>query len=162
VATSNRVILVQDFWRLIAPSKITLRQISKQVDFYIEGPSLPSEMIPFLAYDCGKVAIFGAYGVFVLVLDSILDQLGEIDLLPKDASLKILPQRSMEHKPSWPNLRLRQVVFDDLGGFESDIISSLQLTETKLYLSVIAVDPRNERFENMWCYDFASPPPPPV
>ena len=159
MATSNRVILVQDFWRLIAPSKITLQQISKQVDFYIDGPTLPLETMSCLAYDRGKVAIFGAYGVFVLVLDSILDQLGEIDLLPKHVSLQNLPQCPPQHKPSWPNLRLRQVVFDDLEVLRSDIISCLQLTETKLYLSVIAEDPLNERIENMWCYDFESPPP---
>lgn len=113
-----------------------------------------------LAYDRGKVAIFGAYGVFVLALDSILDKLGEIDLLPKDASLKTSRRNSPEHKPSWPNLRLRQVVFDDLEVLGSDIISCLELTETKLYLSVISEDPLDERVQNMWCYDFASQPPP--
>lgn len=113
-----------------------------------------------LAYDCGKVAIFGSHGVFVLVLDSILDQLGEIDLLPKDLSLQILLPSSPEQKPSWPNLRLRQVDFDDLDVDESDIISCLQLTETKLYLSVISEDPWNERVANMWCYDFDSVSPP--
>jgi hypothetical protein len=160
MATSNRVILIQDFWRLIPPSKITLKQISKQVDFYIQWPSSPLEMNSCLAYDRGKVAIFGAYGVFVLILDSLLDQLGEIDLLPKHVSLRTLPRSSPEHKPSWPNLRLRQVLFHDLKLLRSDIISCLQLTETKLYLSVIAEDPLNERIGNMWCYDFASPPPP--
>lgn len=159
MATSNRVILVQDFWRLLAPSEITLRQISKQIDFYTERPSLPLETMSCLAYDNGKVAIFGAYGVFVLVLDSILDQLGGVNLLPKDVSLQILPRSSPEYKPSWPNLRLRQVVFNDLEVRGLDIISCLQLTETKLYLSVISEDPMNERFENMRCYDFASPPP---
>ena len=161
VGTSNRVILVQDFWRLVGPSKITLKQISKQVDFYIERPSLPLETRTCLAYDCGKVAIFGAYGVFVLVLDSILDQLGEIDLLPKDVSLQTLPHSLQDHKPSWPNLRLRLVLFKDLEVLGSDIISCLQLTETKLYVSVISEDPLNERVKNMWCYDFASPPPSP-
>ena len=154
---SNRVILVQDFWRLIMPSQITLRQIAKQVDFYIEPLSLPTDMETCLAYHCGKVAVFGAHGVYVLLLDSILDQLGEINLPPKDVSLRNLP-RSSEHKPSWPNLRLHKVAFYGLQIHRSDIISCLQLSETKLYLSVISEDLLNEWSENMWCYDFASPP----
>lgn len=157
MAMSNRVILVQDFRRLLKPSKITLKQISKQVDFYIERPSLPADTETCLAYDNGKVAIFGAHGLYILVLDSILDQLGEIDLLPKDVSLRGLP-RSSEQNPSWPNLRLRKVEFDDLEVLRSDIISCLQLTKTRLYVSVISEDPLNERGDNVWCYDFASSP----
>lgn len=159
MATSNRVILIQDFWRLIAPSQITLKQIAKQIDFYLEQPTLPLETMTHFAYDRGKIAIFGAHGVFVLVLDSILDQLGEIDSLPKDVSLQIFSKSSPEHKPSWPNLRLRQVLFNNLEVLESDIVSCLQLTETKLYLSVISEDPLSQPTDNMWCYDFASPPP---
>jgi hypothetical protein len=156
VAMSNRVILVQDFWRLLTPSRVTLKHISKQIDFYIDKPLVPSDMETCLAYDHGKVAIFGVHGVFVLILDSLLDQLGEIELIPKDDSLWALQPRSSEHKPSWPNLRLRGVGFDDLQLLWSDIISCLQFTETKLYLSVISEDPHNERGENMWCYDFES------
>lgn len=159
MAMSNRVILLQDFRRLISPSPVALKQISKQVDFYVGRPSLPSGMETCLAYDRGKVAVFGAHGVFVLVLDSVLDQLGEIQLLPKDVSLQRLPSAS-EHEASWPNLRLREVVFNDLRVLRSDIISCLQLTETKLYLTVISDDAINERGENMWCFDFASAPLP--
>jgi len=167
MAMSNRIILVQDFWRLFptlsstSPSTLiasptTLRHISKQIDFYTERPLL--EMEGYLAYDRGKVAVFGIHGVFVLVLDSILDQLGEIELLPKDPSLQKLP-KSSEHKPSWPNLRLREVQFDDLDMFNTEIISCLQLSETKLYLSVLSDDILDDQGGNMWCYDFALPPP---
>jgi len=167
MAMSSRIILVQDFWRLfptlsptspptLITSPITLRHISKQVDFYTDRPVL--EMEGYLAYDRGKVAVFGIHGVFVLVLDPILDQSGEIEQLPKDASLRKLP-RSSEHEPSWPNLRLREVQFDDLDIFNTEIISCLQLTETKLYLSVLSDDIVDDRGGNMWCYDFASSPP---
>ncbi|KAF9777862.1 hypothetical protein BJ322DRAFT_513946 [Thelephora terrestris] len=157
MAMSNRVIIIQDFWRLVGPSKIMLKQIAKQIDFYVQRPSLPTETETCLAYDCGKVAIFGALGIYVLVLDSILDQLGDIDLPSKDPSLRNL-MRPSEHEQSWPNLRLRKVIFYDLQVSRGDILSCLQLSKTKLYLSVISVDPLNERSDNMWCYDFASPP----
>jgi len=167
MATSNRIILIQDFWRLfptpsssspstLTPSPITLQQISKQVDFYIDRPTL--EMEGYLAYDRGKVAGVGVHGVFVLVLDSILDQLGEIDLPPKDASLRNLRPGSSEHQQSWPCLRLCEVQFGDPDMLDMQIISCLQLTETKLYLSVFSDDIWDERGENMWCYDFASSP----
>ncbi|KAF9642594.1 hypothetical protein BDM02DRAFT_3176644 [Thelephora ganbajun] len=163
---SNRIILVQDFWRLfptlsssspptLIPSPITLQHISKQVDFYTERPLLEAE--GYLAYYRGKVAGVGIHGVYVLVLDSILDQLGEIELLPKDVSLQNLQTKSPEREPSWPNLRLREVEFD-LEMFNAEIISCLQLTETKLYLSVLSDDIMDDRGENMWCCDFASSP----
>jgi hypothetical protein len=164
---SNRIILVQDFWRLfptlsssspptLTPSPIKLQHISKQVDLYPDQQSLETQ--GYLAYDRGKVAVVGIYGVFVLVLDSILDQLEEIDLPPKDVSLDNLRSTSSGHEPSWPNLRLRGVQFDDPEMFTTGIISCLQLTETKLYLSVFTDDILDERGENMWCYDFASSP----
>lgn len=159
---SSRIILVQDFWRLFptlsspAPS-VTLQQISKQVDVYTDRPLL--EMEGYLAYGDGKVAAVGLHGVFILVLDSILDQLGEIDLPRKDISLERLQSTSSVHTPSWPNLRLREVQFDDPEmPTTTDFISCLQLTETKLYLSVFSDNILDERGENMWCYDFASPP----
>ena len=167
MATSSRIILIQDFWRLfptlsssspatLTPSPITLQDISKQVDFYIDRPIL--EMEGYLAYDRGKVAVVGIHGVFVLVLNSILDQLGEMSLPPQDASLRHLQPASWEHEPSWPLLRLREVEFDDPDMLNTQIISCLQLTETKLYLSVFSDDILDERGENMWCYDFASSP----
>lgn len=172
---SSRVILIQDFWKLfltfsqsspptLIPSPIALKDITKQVDLSINRPMLIRD--GYLAYGHGKVAILGYLGVYVLVLESILDQLGEIKLLPKDPSLHATQQASLEHKPSWPKLRLRQVKFDDLKINTGLMISCLQLTETKLYLSMIPsvfdnanVIP-NDRGENMWCYDFASPPAP--
>jgi hypothetical protein len=90
----------------------------------------------YLAYDRGKVAVVGLNGVYVLVLDSILDQLEDIRLRPKDASLRVTQQIS-EHKQSWPNLRLREVKFKDLKMFRTEMILCLQLTETKLYVSVL-------------------------
>jgi hypothetical protein len=42
----------------------------------------------YLAYGDGKVAAVGLHGVFVLVLDSILNQLGEVDLPWKVISLE--------------------------------------------------------------------------
>jgi hypothetical protein len=113
----------------------------------------------YLAYDNGKVAAAGLHGVFVLVLDSIFDQLGESDLPPKAISLEGLQSTSSVYAPSWPNLRLREVQFDDPEmPTTMDFISCLQLTETKLYLSVFSDDILDERGENMWCYDFTSPP----
>ena len=162
MSQSTRVILIQDFWRLFpassssTPSPIPLQHISKQVDFYIDRPSLETE--GYLAYDGGKVAVVGIHGVFVLILDPILDQLGEIAPLPKDISLQHLRPTSSEHKPSWPNLRLREVQFHDPEMSDTEIISCLQLTETKLYLSVFSDNLLDERGENMWCYDFASSP----
>jgi hypothetical protein len=160
---SSRIILVQDFWRLFpmlssSPSPpITLQHISKQVDVYTDRPLL--EMEGYLAYGDGKVAAVGLHGVFVLVLDSILDQLGEIDLPPKAISLEGLQSTSSMYAPSWPNLRLREAQFDDPEmSTTMDFISCLQLTETKLYLSVFSDDILDEQGENMWCYDFASPP----
>ena len=162
---SNRIILIQDFWRLLptltpssppalTPSPITLQQISKQVDFYIERPWLEAD--GYLAYGYGKVAVVGSHGLFVLVLDSILDRLDEIDLPLKDVSLRSLQSTSSEHKSSWPNLRAREVQFDDLDTDNMDIVSCLQLTETKLYISVLSDDFTDEQGGNMWCYDFAS------
>jgi len=163
---SNRVILIQDFWRLLPtqsssspptliPSPIKLRDVSKQVDLYPERPSLETE--GYLAYDRGKVAILGTYGAYVLVLDSILDQLEEIKPLPKDVSLRTqhIPSK---HKPTWPNLRLRQVEFDNPGMFNEVMFSCLQLTETKLFFSLVPEDEEDGWGGNMWCYDFASSP----
>lgn len=113
----------------------------------------------YLAYDGGKVAVAGIHGVYVLVLDSILDQLGEIELPPKDVSLQRLEQIKSEHTPSWQNLRLREVLFDYASITGADRILCLQLTATKLYVSVISSDMVEERDGNMWCYDFASSPP---
>lgn len=169
MALSNRIILIQDFWRLfptfsssspptLTPSPITLQEIAKQVDFYIERPLLETE--GYLAYDRGKVAVAGIHGIFVLVLDSVLDQLGEVDLPLKDVSLQNLQPTSSVHKPSWPNLRLREVQFNDLDVYDTDVaISCLQLTDTKLYVSVFPDDLVDEWGGNMWCYDFASSPP---
>lgn len=161
MAMSGRVILIQDFWRLfptlsssspitLTPSPITLKDISKQVDFYAQQPSTLME--GYLAYNRGKVGVIGIHGVYVLVLDSILDKLGEIGPLPKDASL-----RSM-HKNSWPNLRLRKVEFHDFEMPSTAVFLCLQLSETKLYFSVLQDEAGRGRDENMWCYDFASPP----
>ena len=167
MALSNRIILIQDFWRLFptlspssphtsTPSPVTLRQIAKQVDFYTERPLL--ELEGYLAYDHGKVAIAGIHGIYVLVLDSILDQLGEIELPPKDVSLQSLQPITPEHTPSWQNLRLREVQFDYPGVIGTDRVLCLQLTATKLYISAISADLVGERGGNMWCYDFASSP----
>lgn len=167
MAMSGRVILVQDFWRLfpaLSPSSpktlisspVTLKDISKQVDFYIDQP--PSLTEGYLAYDRGRVAAMGVHGVYVLVLDSILDKLGEIGSLPKDVSLQASQQISSEHRQSWPNLRLRKVEFNDLEMFKAALFSCLQLSETKLYFSVLPDDAEDEGGENMWCCDFASSP----
>lgn len=166
MALSTRIILIQDFWRLFptlsssspptfTPSPITLQNISKQVDLYIDRPTL--ETGGYLAYDRGKVAVAGIHGIFVLVLDSILDQLGDIELPQKHISLQSLRPAS-GHKPSWPNLRLREVEFHDPEMLDTEIISCLQLTETKLYLSAFTDDIFDDSGENMWCYDFASSP----
>jgi hypothetical protein len=168
MAMSGRVILIQDFWRLLpissasspqtqTPSPITVKDISKQVDFYTKQPS--SLVDGYLAYDRGKVAVMGVHGVYVLVLDSILDQLGEIRPVPKDVSLQTAQQVSPKHKQSWPSLRLREVEFHDIAIPTMDLFLCLQLSETKLYFSVLQSDARNDGDENMWCYDFASSPP---
>lgn len=165
MALSDRVILIQDFWRLLptvsqsspsvlTPSPITLQQIAKQVDFYIDQPLLFAE--GYLAYDRGKVAVLGSHGLYVLVLDSVLDQFGDLDLPPKDVSLKSLQPTSPEHKPSWPNLRLREVRFGDLGMPSIDSALCLQLTETRLYATVLFNEWLEAQGGNMWCYDFGS------
>ena len=167
MALSNRIILIQNFWRLfptLSPSSplvstssaAILRQIAKQVDFYIERPLLEFE--GYLAYDRGKIAVAGIHGIYVLVLDSILDRLGEIELPPKDVSLRSLEPTISEYTPSWRNLRLREVRFDYPHITDADRILCLQLTETKLYVSVLSGDLVDERGGNMWCYDFASSP----
>jgi len=153
---SNRVIFVHDFWRLLTPSPVKLQHISKQVDLCISPWSEGAGSC--LAYGRGKVAVAGPYGVFVFVLDSIFDRLGEFDLPPGDFSLQSLQPTSPEHKPSRPNLQLREVQFDDPKMFNSGIVSCLQLTETKLYLSVLSDNTTDERGENMWCCDFALSP----
>jgi hypothetical protein len=169
MALSNRIILIQDFWRLFStfpsssphgstPPPVTLRQIAKQVDFYTERPLL--EVEGYLAYDRGKVAIAGIHGIYVLVLDSVLDQLGEIELPPKDVSLQSLERITSEHTPSWQNLRLREVRFDYPDITEAGRVLCLQVTATKLYVSALSGDWVNERGENMWCYDFARSPSP--
>lgn len=165
MALSNRVILIQDFWRLLptfspsspptlTPSPITLQQITKQVDFYVDRPLLRTE--GYLAYDRGKVAVLGTHGLYVLVLDSILDQFGDVDLPPKDVSLQSLQPASPEHTPSWPNLRLREVHFDDLAMSDINMVLCLQLTETRLYATVLFNEWLEARGGNMWYYDFAS------
>jgi hypothetical protein len=160
---SFRVILVQDFWRLLpvspsfsptsVPSTPPLKDISKQIDFYIEPPLVQRD--GRLAYHRGRVAVARTYGIYVLNLDSILDQLGEIALPSKDDSLEN-PPNSAERDPSWPDLRVRGVSFGNI--FSTETVPSLQLTETKLYLSVFPKYYRDKRGENMWRYDFASPP----
>jgi hypothetical protein len=160
---SFRVILVQDFWRLLpvspsssptsVPSPQLLKDISKQIDFYIDPPFAQRD--GRLAYDRGRVAVASTYGIYVLTLDSILDQLGEIALPPKDDSLET-PLNSAERDPPWPDLRVREVSFGNI--FSTETVPCLQLTETRLYLSVFPRYFRDKRGENMWCYDFASPP----
>lgn len=168
MALSGRIILIQDFGRLfptlsssssqtLIQSPITLKDISKQVDFYISQPSLLRE--GYLAYDRGKVGVMGAHGVYVLVLDSILDKLGEIRSLPKDDSIQTTQWMSSEHEESWPSLRLREVEFYDLDMPSTALFLCLQLSETKLYFSVLPDDVAGGQDENMWCYDFASSPP---
>ena len=109
----------------------------------------------YLAYDHGKVAVAGIHGIYVLVLDSILDQLGEIELPPKDVSLRSLGPITLEHMPSWRNLRLREVVFNYP---DVERVLCLQLTETKLYISVLSGELVVDWGGNMWCIDFAPPP----
>ena len=159
---SDEVILVQNFWRLLPilsssqstpiQSPTTLRNISKQVFFH--SAPLPRHAEGCLAYDRGKVAVLNRHGIYVLVLDSILDEFGEIDLPPKDISLQTLP-RSPGHEPPWPNLRFREVKFCGVEMSCTGIILCVQLTETKLYFSVFPNDVTDERGENMWCYNFA-------
>ena len=97
----------------------------------------------------------GTDGIYVLVLDSILDQLEEINFPPKDVSMQI-SARSSEHEPPWPNLRLREVRFDgvEVSGRRVPYLC-MALTETKLYFSIVPDDIADELGENMWCYDFA-------
>lgn len=167
-ATSNRVILIQDFWRLLptlssssppasVPSSVMLRDISKQVDFYGQQPT--SEPEGYLAYDSGKVAIIGTQGIYVLVLDSILDQFGDIKPLPKDISLQTTQPASLRHEQSWPNLRLRQVGFENQELFSRVMFLCLQLTETKLYFSLLPTQ-EEDLDDNMWYCDFSSSPRP--
>ena len=114
LTSSYRVILVQDFWRLFpipsSPSQTliqsppALKDISKQVDFYIELPFSPME--GRLAYDCGRVAVASAHAVYVFTLDS--------------------------RNPPWPNLRLREVWFGRISS--TLLAPCLELAETKLYL----------------------------
>ena len=168
-ATSNRVILIQDFRRLLptlsasappalVPSPVKLRDISKQVDFYAEWP--PSQPAPegYLAYGRGKVAIIGTHGIYVLVLDSILDQLGDVKPLAKDVSLRTIQPASPQHQPSWPNLRLRKVGFANPQTLNKVTFLCLQLTETKLYFSLLHDEAPDGWGDNMWCYDFAPSP----
>ena len=89
-----------------------------------------------------------------MVLDSmnLIYQFGENDFPPPGSgSLQVLSKR----EPPWPNLRLREMRFVDVEITIEEIILCLQLTETKLYFSVFPKDFRDERGENMWCYDFA-------
>lgn len=164
---SSRIILIPNFWRLfstLSPSSpstspsspITLQDISMQVDFHDQSPSV---MQGYLAYDRGKVAIACVHGVFVLVLDSILGQLGDIDPPPNHIPLSGSQPTSSGLQPPWPNLRLREIRFDDPEMFDTGFMSCLQLTETKLYLSYSNDYWDDERGDNMWCYDFASSPP---
>jgi len=162
---SNKVILIQDFWKLVPvlsyppsasiPSPITLGNTSKQVDF--QNRRLPWDPVGRLAYNRGRVAVVSVHGAYVLVLDSILDQLGGISFPPKDISLQMSP-RSLGHEQPWPNLRLCEVRFGD-GDVEISsrrTILCLELTETRLYFSVFPGDINDERGENMWGYDFSS------
>ena len=167
MAMGGRVILVQDFWRLfptlsssspqtLVPSPVTLKDISKQVDFNCVG-QLSSPTEGYLAYDRGKVAVMSTNGVYVLVLDSILDKLGEIRPLQKDTSLPTAHQIP-KGDPSWPSLRAREVEFDEYEMATAAMFLCLQLSETKLYFSVLPGGARGDQNENMWCYDFASSP----
>lgn len=159
---SGKVTLVQDFWRLIpifssstsTLLRLTLGNISKQVDFYSKRPLPITAAGGRLAYNRGKVAYVNSDGLYLLVLDSMLDQLGEIDFPQGSGSLQVLPGLSKRESP-WPDLRLREVRFDGVEIPIEEIILCLQLTETKLYFSVFPKDFRDERGENMWCYDFA-------
>ena len=99
----------------------------------------------------------GVDGIYVLTLNSVLDQLEEIKSLPKDIHLRTAQQTS-GNKSSWPNLRLREVEFDDPEMFRTAIFSCLQLSETKLYFSMLSDDFSDDWDDNMWCYDFASSP----
>lgn len=158
----HKIILLQDFWRLfpvsssssptLIPSPPTLKDISKQVDFHIDRPLPRTE--GRLAYDRGRVAVASTDGIYVLTLNSILDQLGEIASHPKGVSLQTLPKLT-EQDPPWPSIRVRGVRF--CRAF-STFIPCLQLAETKLYLTVFRDGSESAPGENMWCYDFASPP----
>jgi hypothetical protein len=61
------------------------------------------------------------------------------------------------HTLYWPNLWSCEVQFDDPEMLTMDFILCLQLTETKLYLSVFSDDILVEQGENMWCYNFITP-----
>ena len=155
----NNVILVQDFWRLLPassssiPFPITLKDIGKQVDLNKTLP--PWNTGGCLAYGHGKVAVMSTCGIYVLILDSTLDRFGEIDFLPIGSS----QPRVWKQNTSWQNLRMREVDVRDVEVINSRVALSLELTETKLYLSVFphAVDEWDA--ENTWCCDFASSPP---
>jgi len=153
MALSNRIVLVQDFWRLLTPDPVKLQQISKQINLHLDFPMFGCE--GWLTYDRGKVAAVGIDGVFVIVLDPIFDRLGEVDPVPKDVSLQNLQPTSLEHEPPWPNLRLHKVQFGD-PPVNMDKILRLKSTETKIYLSVLPGDILDGEGGNMWCYDFAS------
>ena len=113
----------------------------------------------YLAYGRGKITVVGVYDTFILVLDSIPDQLGELDLPPKDVPLQSLQPTSLKREPTWPNLRLREVQFGDPDMFNMDTFLCLQLTEAKLLVSVLSNDRMvGERDESMRCYDFALSP----
>lgn len=134
-----------------------LRDISKQVDFYSQLPT--SEREGYLAYDGGKVAIIGTQGIYVLMLDSILDRFGDIKPLPKDVSLQTTHHTPLRHEQTWPNLRLRQVEFENHELLSKVMFLCLQLTETKLYFSLLPTQ-EEDWDNNMWYYDFASSPRP--
>ena len=158
---SNKIILVQGFWRLVPVltsssstsvlSPLSFGNISKQVEFHSQPPLRTTEGC--LAYDRGKVALVSVHGIYVLVLDSILDQWGDIDFPQKDVSLQTL-LRSSEHRLPWPSLRLREVKFGDVEIPGRRVVLCLRLTETKLYFTVFPNDIAEERGGNMWCYDF--------
>ena len=131
----------------------TLKDISKQVDFYIERPF--SQAQGRIAYHRGRVAVASVCGVYVFTLDSTLDQLGEIALPPKDAPLQTV-LASAERDSPWPNLRLRKLWFGKT--LSTEVVPCLELAGTKLYLSVFHFSHWEDRGDNMWCYDFASPP----
>lgn len=132
---------------------LALRDISKQVEFYIEQPFLwPHSR---LVYHRGRVTIAGIHGVYVLTLGSVLDQLGDIALPPTNVSLQSL-SGSEEHNSPFPKLRVYKIQFGEI--FSTEFFQTLELSETKLYLSVHPKDHWAQLGENMWCYDFASSP----
>jgi len=152
MSLGTRVVLIQDFWRLLSPDTIKLQQVSKQIDLHIALSMLGNN--GWITYDWGKVVVVGVHGVFVFVLDSIFDRLEQVDLASKDVSSRRLQATSLEHELPWPNLRLRKVQFGDPAVLNRDTLLCLKLTETKMYLSAPSVY-LDERDVNMWCYDFA-------